>query len=337
MRPREWPCPNAGDIVPCTCFSDELLNIYLDCQGLGSIAELTNIFTVDFPFKKFARLQVSHNVLSDGILDGSVFGTDFVFREVIFFDNGLKDVSSDAFMQSASELTFIDFVEPEANNFPLPVDLTPLGNLREVVLEVACESTAQTPYALPSWISDTLVILTVSCSVGPTALPDNAFTLSSLEALHIINSNLIQIGVGNFAASTELVSVSFQGNSLENIDGVLEFSSINGVQLLDLSMNQLKTMPQITGMASGSTVRISDNTEIVSLPEETTKPLIEDEITIEANNIELTCNCEFRWLLGDDDINMPLAMNIIGETDNCENTEGGYDGVREIFDTLCNK
>lgn len=53
--------------------------------------------------------------------------------------------------------------------------------------------------------------------------------------------------------------------------------------------------PNLSGMASGSKVRISDNTDIFSLSETNTKSLIDAGVTIEANNIEVsiaTLTCE---------------------------------------------
>lgn len=57
-RLKVWPCPSAEVLAPCTCYADNFLNLFLDCQSLPDLATLTAVFNNSFPFKKFARLQV---------------------------------------------------------------------------------------------------------------------------------------------------------------------------------------------------------------------------------------------------------------------------------------
>ncbi|KAG7168489.1 putative Oplophorus-luciferin 2-monooxygenase non-catalytic subunit-like 19, partial [Homarus americanus] len=54
---KAWPCPNPEELVPCTCYADEDLNLFVDCQDLPNLETLQDVFDEKFPFKKFFRLQ----------------------------------------------------------------------------------------------------------------------------------------------------------------------------------------------------------------------------------------------------------------------------------------
>ncbi|KAK3852494.1 hypothetical protein Pcinc_040926 [Petrolisthes cinctipes] len=55
--PKEWPCPEENDILPCLCTSDEYLNLRLDCSGV-STTQLDVAMGAVFPFTNFLELKL---------------------------------------------------------------------------------------------------------------------------------------------------------------------------------------------------------------------------------------------------------------------------------------
>ena len=51
-KPKDWPCPLAEEITPCTCdeyYGPRKITIY--CNNVIDIKEIERVFSVDFPFK----------------------------------------------------------------------------------------------------------------------------------------------------------------------------------------------------------------------------------------------------------------------------------------------
>ncbi|XP_071548475.1 oplophorus-luciferin 2-monooxygenase non-catalytic subunit-like isoform X2 [Panulirus ornatus] len=319
-KAKVWPCPAPQDLVPCTCYADDKLNLFVECQSLPSLAKLKDVFSKPFAFHKFARLQVGNSYFGGETLTDDVF-QNFTFREVIFFDNNLGGVTLTAFENSKSELTSFEFLDTSAG-FPLPADLSAYVQLREIM--VVSQSAEIPSLAAPKVLSLTIrSTQNVTLPVAPTNLPE-------LTTLHLHNSNLISVGGGVFTNSPKLMTVTLQNNYLTSDALSLTFTNLYE---LNLSSNKLSDMPLISGMARGSTVRISHNTDIRSLSKTSTEALLQGDVNIVADGITLKCDCDLRWLLGDDDATMYLDNQLTVATECPE--ENTWSEMRIILDSLC--
>lgn len=315
-----WPCPSEDELVPCTCYADDDLNLFLGCQELEGIAELKAIFTASFQFKKFFRLQINDCNFVGETLTKDIF-EGFTFREVIMFNNKLDGIDADTFSDSVQDLTFFEFSDP-IPSFPLS-DLGSFKELRELVVDMNCDQ-------LPMLTSDSLLSFSLHCGgTDDVSMEASQLTMNALTTLHLHDSNLISIGPGNFE-SPSLNILTLNGNHLEEFDPeVLKFSSL---LKLDLSDNLLTDMPLITGMAPKGTVRIADNMNLKQLSEETTMPLLNANVTIHAEGVTLSCDCNLRWLLGTDGTDM-LINKITVEVE-CDHADD-FSDIRDVLDKFC--
>ncbi|XP_053652512.2 oplophorus-luciferin 2-monooxygenase non-catalytic subunit isoform X1 [Cherax quadricarinatus] len=314
-----WPCPPEDELVPCTCYADDDLNLFLGCQELESISDLKAVFTASFQFKKFFRLQINDCNFTEGTLTKDIF-EGFTFREVIMFNNKLNEVEVGIFSDSVQDLTFFEFSDP-IPSFPLS-NLESFKELRELVVDINCDQ-------FPTLTSDSVLSFSLHCGGTNVTMETSQLNMNALTTLHLHDSNLISIGPENFE-SQSLNILTLNGNYLEEFDPeVLKFSSL---LKLDLSDNLLTDMPFITGMAPKGTVRIADNKNLKQLSLDTTMPLLDADVTIHAEGVSLSCDCNLRWLLDTDGTD--LLINKITVNVDCEHEED-FSDIRDILDKFC--
>ena len=51
---KDWPCPIAEEITPCTCslHNDDPSLLFLSCEN-ASLVDIERVFSIDFPFNTF--------------------------------------------------------------------------------------------------------------------------------------------------------------------------------------------------------------------------------------------------------------------------------------------
>ncbi|XP_042223045.1 uncharacterized protein LOC121867251 [Homarus americanus] len=314
---KAWPCPNPEELVPCTCYADEDLNLFVDCQDLPNLETLQDVFDEKFPFKKFFRLQVSNSEFSNGSLTKEVFN-GFSFREVIMYDNNLISVEPTAFEDSYAELSFFEFSD-DMETFPLPGDMSDFTELHEVVMSVNCSS-------IPDLVSPNVISLSVRCW-NEAELKSTTLSFTNLMTLHLHDSSLTTIDPDSFQNSPKLLTVTLNRN---NLDAIVELNFVNLLEL-DLSDSCLEDMPHILGMQENGVVRISYNDELKKMNENNTLELINGNVTIEAEGVSLGCDCNLRWLLGKNDAEMYLNNVVKVGTDCPQSTN--Y--TRNILNQFC--
>nr|XP_045583877.1 oplophorus-luciferin 2-monooxygenase non-catalytic subunit-like [Procambarus clarkii] len=315
-----WPCPSEEEVAPCTCYADDDLNLFVDCQNLPDLAILTELFLKPFQFKKFFRLQVSDSKFDGETLTADVFN-GFTFREVIMFNNNLKAVETEAFSASINDLTIFEFSDPDTEFSPAV--LNDFVELRELVLAVNCST-------IQNLKSDSLISVTIRCS-NDVHLPAENLLLPALTTLHLRKSHLIQVGTGNFLPSPLLQTLTLNENLIETFDS----DALNFISLLelDLSENLLTEMPNIKGMQSGGEVNIGCNPYLKQLSQINTQPLLDNDVTIVATNVSLACDCDLQWLLGENDDDMLLTNTVKVDIDCLE--DGNYSTIRDILNNFC--
>ncbi|XP_069177859.1 oplophorus-luciferin 2-monooxygenase non-catalytic subunit [Procambarus clarkii] len=315
-----WPCPSEEEVAPCTCYADDDLNLFVDCQNLPDLATLTGLFLKPFQFKKFFRLQVSDSKFDGETLTADVFN-GFTFREVIMFNNNLKAVDTEAFSASINDLTIFEFSDPDTV-FTIDV-LIDFVELRELVLAVDCSS-------IKNLASDSLISVTIRCSNNIT-LAVNSLNLTALTTLHLRKSHLTSVGTGNFWQSPLLQTLTLNENLIKTFDSdALNFTSLLE---LDLSGNLLTEMPNISGMQSGGEVNIGCNVHLKQLSQINTQPLLDNNVKIVATNVSLACDCDLQWLLGENDTDMLLTHAIEVDIDCLE--DDNYSTIRDILKNFC--
>ena len=53
---KDWPCPLAEDIFPCTC-SNDINGLAILCDNVVELSEIQRIFSKHFPFPEMGRIQ----------------------------------------------------------------------------------------------------------------------------------------------------------------------------------------------------------------------------------------------------------------------------------------
>ena len=56
---KEWPCPLAEDIFPCTC-SNDINGLKILCDNVVELSEIQRIFSQHFPFPNMGKFKYLH-------------------------------------------------------------------------------------------------------------------------------------------------------------------------------------------------------------------------------------------------------------------------------------
>ena len=138
---RDWPCPLAEEIAPCTCseyYGPGKISIF--CDNVVDIDEIERIFSIEFPFNNLHSIVISAQDQDVWEQSNPVMLPPNVFKDktakLIWIDIKLKEVHPDAFNNTAHLIESLEIGGPgfvDANNpiedFPLHILLT-FPNLR---------------------------------------------------------------------------------------------------------------------------------------------------------------------------------------------------------------
>ena len=133
---RDWPCPLAEEIAPCTCseyYGPGKISIF--CDNVVDIDEIERIFSIEFPFNNLHSIVISAQDQDVWEQSNPVMLPPNVFKDktakLIWIDIKLKEVHPDAFNNTAHLIESFEIGGPgfvDANNpiddFPLHILLT---------------------------------------------------------------------------------------------------------------------------------------------------------------------------------------------------------------------
>lgn len=103
---KDYPCPEAADIVPCTCMVDVDRNLNMDCSAITSNEELNAVFLSDIPVPDFHEFKILDNDYFTQ-LQPNCFA-NVTFEKINIQHTNIDFVSPAALSTSASKLWYID-------------------------------------------------------------------------------------------------------------------------------------------------------------------------------------------------------------------------------------
>ena len=122
---KDWPCPIAEYIAPCTCSFDSVLWFY--CFDV-SLEDVKRVFSVDFPFNNFeAIFWVNENYQYIGELPMNIF-QEKSFKE-IYLRIDITSIHPKAF-ESSKDTLIVLWMQGWPDR-PIPITKFPIGMLRD--------------------------------------------------------------------------------------------------------------------------------------------------------------------------------------------------------------
>ncbi|MPC38626.1 oplophorus-luciferin 2-monooxygenase non-catalytic subunit-like [Portunus trituberculatus] len=295
VRETDLPCPDKDQIMPCTCHTDTLGLMTMDCSLIHSNDELQRIFSFEFPFKHFYKLIIDHdpndaeNILTE--IHSDTF-KKLTFQRVVIRGTQLQTIDENVFHDSHDTLNLFDLRNNKLSKFPFET-LFLYSRLETLLLD------NNNFGALEKFGSTSLRILSIGYNSNLKFTNDVLEELPCIVTLNMDSIGLKYIPQHMFANLTQVYSISFNNNDLT----VLREFSINPllptVGRLVLGNNRLSDFDQnsITGLKDNAIVDLTNN-RITEMPEELCKPFFEQVINgmVDLTGNDLTCGCDMSWL-----------------------------------------
>ncbi|CAL4073161.1 unnamed protein product [Meganyctiphanes norvegica] len=295
-KPDSESCPDAPDIAPCVCsYFPDVNATDLDCSAVEGEDQLKQIFTADFPLKKFRRFSLSGNKFVK-VLESYVFN-DTSFEWINIQDNELEVIEMHALDSCYDTATHVDISSNKLTTFPFDI-LTQFSRLKMF-------SISNNPLSII--LADAFRGLTTLEYIylqGTTQNIVGTFQdLPNLEFIYLVNDDLTII-LTNFinTGSSSLREVVLQSNNIVSVEpGAFDIVEDLNINLMDNSLSILE--------------------------EVTWRPYLEAGAVLYAVNNPLICGCDIAWLFGQDH----LKNHIIKGT-TCITGEDLHDLDPSIFD-----
>lgn len=211
---RDLPCPDEVEIFPCTCHTNELLYIFMDCSLVKTNEDLERVFNASFPFKNFYELRIEHNpddlnyqltAIRSDVLH------DLTFERVIITGTKLKVIEENVFSYSYETLTQLNLQNNMINKFPFE------SLAQYVKLEILLLDYNQLP-TLEKFTSGSLRTLSVGHNNNLAFTWDVLERLPALENLNMEAIGLMEIPQHTFRNLTKLYFLNFNDNDLTELD-----------------------------------------------------------------------------------------------------------------------
>lgn len=290
---KDFPCPNAEDIAPCTCtyLEDESV-MDMECKHLADEQELYEVFQAAMPDPNFRRLElVTKNI---GTLSYYIFG-NATFEEVVtnvVVPGTTSHVGPKTFINSLSTLRVLLLYKNELTENDFPFDtLSQYTALRHLSFYNNHIS------VFPSIESSTLKDLDMGNNPYreiPAGALDN---LPNLEYFWADATHTDSMATGIFASLPHLKSISMAVSHLGNLNSLQFEVNSNSMELIDLPFNGIASIEENTfkGVTSGI-IALEDNL-ITLLPENSWRPLVEAGVVLKLKGNDLLCGCDVAWLV----------------------------------------
>lgn len=327
IREPDLPCPDETKILPCTCHTDTLGLMTLDCSLINTNEDLQRVFSFEFPFKKFYKLVIDHdpddenNRLTQIVADTF---HDLTFQRVVIRGTQLQEIEENVFDDSHSTLNYLDLRNNKLTNIPFE-SLHLYTRLETLLLD-----NNNFP-RLRNFGSTSLRTLSIGYN---NHLGFNADVLEEMPCLMTLNMESIglqYIPQHMFANLTQVYSISFNDNDLT----VLQEFTIDPPQptvgRLMLGSNRIHYSynTSITGLKDDALVDLTNN-RITETSEELWKPFFEQVINgmVDLTGNDLVCGCDMSWLfLNSTTVADPQGryLPIITDHSTC------FDGTQVVF------
>ena len=353
---KDWPCPVASDISPCTCSEemgeDSFMTFY--CVDVTDMQVIQSVFRKPFPFSNLGEVIISvqdQYTWEDSVavdIPANIF-SDKSFKR-IYFSMKVRDIHEHAFESSKDVLEdlfisggFCGNCNNELEFFPMHM-LEGFPNLRYFILQ-------------------------------ETSLKDDTFAhhfdqlyLPNIESMHITKGQLTHIP--KFPTAPKLRDLRFCYNPIATIEQEA-FADLESLEWLDLagnganqtlthletdslklnSTNFLKLdfgyFNSLTSFSPGFISNIQPNTvfdfldnNIMKIEEEAFRDILEvmksGNGTINMGRNPLLCDCSIEWLISEPEL---LAVITRGKyefmTPVCKDGTPVEDLDPQVFQDLC--
>lgn len=322
----DLPCPDENMIKPCTCHTDTLGFMTLDCSLINTNEDLQRVFSNEFPFKHFYQLIIDHdpNDANNRLTEIQADTFNFLdFQRVTIKGTKLQIIDENVFSYSHDTLTLLDLRNNKLVDFPFET-LFLYKRLETLLLDY------NNLGRLEKFGSTSLHTLSVGHNRNLKFTRDVLEELPCIVTLNMESIDLDYIPQHMFANLTQVYSISFNDNDLT----VLQEFSINPLQptvgRLMLGSNKIHDSysMSITGLRDNAIVDLTNN-RITEMRKELWQPFFEQVIhgVVDLTGNDLICGCDMSWLFLNTTTIDPKAryLPIITEYTTC------YDGTQVVF------
>ncbi|XP_045608677.2 oplophorus-luciferin 2-monooxygenase non-catalytic subunit [Procambarus clarkii] len=294
-QPREWPCPDETDFLPCTCTSNQNTDLKIDCSAVTSNIELTRAFSVIFPFTDFVELRIVQDPYDPdynlNALDPFVFA-GLSFKAVIIQGTKLSEVQDSVFEDSQHFLTYLNLAKNELYSFPFDT-LELYTKLSSLVLD------DNNLPELPDLFSPTLLSLSINGNVNLYFSSDVFKNAPRLQTISLARNNLDTLPPHVFHPLDNITIINLEGNGLTFLEEATFDSPRDTVTQIILDNNMIDSIDNtsVQGLTPDALVSLVGND--VSELNETNWRVLFDQVpsgTIDLSENPLVCGCDMDWL-----------------------------------------
>lgn len=283
---RAIPCPPEADIAPCVCSLMNSVDMYMDCSDVSSSDELKEIFSINFPFTNFIRLDINGNNGITELRAGDLGPT--TYQQIRITDGALQTIDEKALANSYSTLTLLDLHNNDITSFPFD-EIDSFTKLQNLNVD------SNNLLIFPDLKSSSLMYVNFGHNplgeIKATALQE----LPNLREIDLQSCDLPEVPAGTFTGINTLQRIYLDNNTLSVLPaGVISLStSSSSVHLSDNSIRNIET-----GALQGVTgdVWLQSN-ELTELAEEVWRSLFDANLILYAADNPLTCDCSIAWLV----------------------------------------
>ena len=231
---KEWPCPNAEDIEPCICTTDDTTyEIFIDCSSVASDDELQRVFSANIPLEHIYSFTILDNA-NIRVLNSTSFGPAY-FSTVSITGTSLIEVQDGTFAKSHEYLEILDLSNNALQIFPFELN------------------------------SEYTVLRTLNLSANRIPTAQNLES-NSLVTMDFSSNPGFQIDSTLFGDCPALTDVFIRNCGITDL-GIGIFDHLDAIRTIDLNSNDIGTLRIDSIRSSGSTLTsvIFDNNPITTV------------------------------------------------------------------------
>ncbi|KAK4305055.1 hypothetical protein Pmani_023045 [Petrolisthes manimaculis] len=318
--PKEWPCPEADDILPCVCTSDEYLNLRLVCTGV-STAQLDEAMGAIFPFKQFLELRIEDSNPATSPLTELTEGIfrDLTFNRVTITGTGITNVQENVFSNSHTTLVMLNLQNNLIDDFTFE-SVRAYTLLETLILDDNSLSRL--------WHMESTSLQTLSVS-GNHGLSFDATVFQNVTNLRTVNMARIDhvtIPQNLFQPLDKVTYIDLSSNWLDSLNEFAINPPNPTLRTLRLNQNSItEILPNaIQGLTEDATLQMAGNL-LNKLNEPQWKSVFDQ---VPSGKIDLTgnilnCGCDMDWMF----LATPedKYLHILTDTTTC------FDGTKVVF------
>jgi len=300
------PFPTADNIYPCTCKTNEHLQVFLKCninQDMDGalLKRLNAAFACKKDIHMFNVNLNGHNWVTD--FSSELLGQfQISYFNIFNYTSIVGDIKAEAFNGSSFSLTEFNIASSESKSTNRVVEtgaFSKIQTLQKVSLGNAFGTIkSKAFFYLPNF--QQLVLGAKSISTIET---DAFEILPSLKILDLSSQNLSSLPMRALSNLSNLTELNLSENMIEKIEENT-FYNIPKLVKIDLSNNpDLKHVGNMFVILKNSELVVNlANTGVIVLLKESFKPFIETVTEnkgkgyIDMSNVPLQCSCDAKWL-----------------------------------------